>query len=252
MSSPKDLKELREKWPLILNERKLVVSAANIPTEFPSKRKSKRGAFLNEPEDEKMVESTADDQSAESEKERAFKLNVFYIIVDSVIAGLTTRYDPANSINDLFCFLWQYLQLLEDQILQACEVFGKKYPDDISQNELKEEVLHLKAIHGANFGNESLPPLKLLNTIRRFKLDEIFSNVCAVLRIFCTLPVTVASAKRSFSKLKIIKNFLRSTMGQERLNDLAMLSIEAELPKRIDFQDVINDFAVKKACKAFC
>ena len=33
-------------------------------------------------------------------------------------------------------------------------------------------------------------------------------------------------------------------MRQERLNDLAMLSIEAELAKRIDFHNVINGFAV--------
>ena len=116
----------------------------------------------------------------------------------------------------------------------SCEVFGKKYPDDISQNELGD-VIHLKAIHIANFGNESLDPLKLLNTIRKFKLDEFFCNVCTALRMFCTLPVTVSSAERSFSKLKLIKNFLRSTMSQGRLNDLAMLSIEAELAKRIDF-----------------
>ena len=113
-------------------------------------------------------------------------------------------------------------------------------------------MLHLKAIHTANFGNESLGPLKLLNTIRKFKLDDIFCNVCTALRMFCTLPVTVASAERSFSKLKLVKNFLRSTMGQGRLNDLAILSIEAELAKRIDFQNIINDFAVKKARKAFC
>ena len=31
-----------------------------------------------------------------------------------------------------------------------------------------------------------------------------------------------------------------------------MLSIEAELAKRIDFQEIINDFAMKKARKAFC
>ena len=31
-----------------------------------------------------------------------------------------------------------------------------------------------------------------------------------------------------------------------------MLSIEAELAKRIDFQDIINDFAMKKARKTFC
>ena len=41
-------------------------------------------------------------------------------------------------------------------------------------------------------------------------------------------------------------------MGQERLSDLAMLSIEAELAKRIDFQGIISDFAMKKARKGFC
>ena len=41
-------------------------------------------------------------------------------------------------------------------------------------------------------------------------------------------------------------------MGQKRLNDLVLLSIEAKIAKCIDFQDVINDFAVKKARKAFC
>ena len=39
-------------------------------------------------------------------------------------------------------------------------------------------------------------------------------------------------------------------MSQGRLNNLAMLSIEAEVAKRIDSQDIINDFAVRKACKA--
>ena len=69
--------------------------------------------------------------------------------------------------------------------------------------------------------------------------------------MFCTLPVTVASAERSFSKLKLVKNFLRSTMGQERLSDLAMLSIEAEIARCVEFQDIINDFATKKHRKLF-
>ena len=41
-------------------------------------------------------------------------------------------------------------------------------------------------------------------------------------------------------------------MGQERLSDLAMLSIEAEIARCVEFQDIINDFATKKAQKGFC
>ena len=62
-----------------------------------------------------------------------------------------------------------------------------------------------------------------------------------------SLPVTVASAERSFSKLKLIKNYLRSNMGQERLVDLAILGIESDLAKSIDFDRIINSFAAEKA-----
>ena len=64
-----------------------------------------------------------------------------------------------------------------------------------------------------------------------------------------TLPVTVASAERSFSKLKLIKNHLRSTMGQERLSSLSLLSIESDLARKIDFDDLIECFAARKARK---
>ena len=48
------------------------------------------------------------------------------------------------------------------------------------------------------------------------------------------MPVTVAGGERAFSKLKLIKNYLRSKMSQERLNGLAMLSIEHKLAKKLD------------------
>ena len=65
-------------------------------------------------------------------------------------------------------------------------------------------------------------------------------------RILLTIPVSVASAERSFSKLKLIKSYLRSTMSQERLSDLAILSIERELLRNIDFESLVNEFLEKK------
>jgi len=53
----------------------------------------------------------------------------------------------------------------------------------------------------------------------------------------------------SFSKLKLIKNYLRSTMGQSRLSDLALLSIESDMVKDIDFDDVIDRFAALKTIR---
>uniref|UniRef100_T1FZZ5 HAT C-terminal dimerisation domain-containing protein n=1 Tax=Helobdella robusta TaxID=6412 RepID=T1FZZ5_HELRO len=79
------------------------------------------------------------------------------------------------------------------------------------------------------------------------KLESIFPNIAIALRIFCTIPVTVAEAERTFSKLKQIKSVQRSTMKQERLNGLATLAIEHDLAKLLNFDDVINNFALAKS-----
>ena len=135
---------------------------------------------------------------------------------------------------------------LKRTLLHACGIFANEFQEDICLDGLKEEIIHVRSIHEANFGEKSLNPLQLRNKIDKFKLDEIFYNVCAALKILCTLPVTVASAERSFSKLKLIKNFLRSTMSQQRLTDLPILSSESEFGRKIDFQTVIRDFPLKK------
>ena len=64
-----------------------------------------------------------------------------------------------------------------------------------------------------------------------------------------TIPITVASAERSFSKLKIIKSYLRSTMSQDRLNRLAILSIEKDTLANLEYKELINNFASQKARK---
>ena len=61
------------------------------------------------------------------------------------------------------------------------------------------------------------------------------------------MPVTVASAERSFSKLKLLKSYLRSSMSQKRLNDLTILCIEKNMLENIDVDTIINDFASRNA-----
>ena len=58
--------------------------------------------------------------------------------------------------------------------------------------------------------------------------------------------MSVVSAQMTFSKLKIIKTFLRSTMSQERLDELAPLSIEKDMLNKINYDNLINDFASEK------
>ncbi|XP_047141109.1 uncharacterized protein LOC124816117 [Hydra vulgaris] len=108
---------------------------------------------------------------------------------------------------------------------------------------LIDELEHLKAIRASNLGIIQLSPFQLLNTLHELKLDSLFPNILVVLRIFCTLPVTVAQAERSFSTLARVKNVLRSTMFQDRLSNLRRLAIEAPLARKLGFDAVIELFA---------
>ena len=74
-------------------------------------------------------------------------------------------------------------------------------------------------------------------------------NVSTALRILLTVPVTVASGERSFSKLKLIKTYLRSTMTQDRLNGLAMISIENDVAASLNYSNLLSAFASAKARK---
>jgi len=54
-------------------------------------------------------------------------------------------------------------------------------------------------------------------------------------RIMLTISISVASiTEKSFSKLKIIKIYLRSTMSQQKLNELTLLSIEKKMLNEIN------------------
>ena len=75
---------------------------------------------------------------------------------------------------------------------------------------------------------------------------DSFPNTCITYRILLTIPDIVTSAKRSFSKLKLIKSYLTSTMSQERLSGLSILSIENETLKELECKTLISQFASQK------
>ena len=65
------------------------------------------------------------------------------------------------------------------------------------------------------------------------KVADTFPNVETTLRMYLVLMVTNCSGERSFSKLKFIKNRLRTTMSHDRLSHLVLMSIEYDIPRKI-------------------
>ena len=68
-----------------------------------------------------------------------------------------------------------------------------------------------------------------------------FPNIFMLLKIACTLPVTSCECEHSCSVLRRLSNYMRATMGQERLNSLALLHIHYD--SDIDVAKVVDRFA---------
>lgn len=82
-------------------------------------------------------------------------------------------------------------------------------------------------------------------------LSSLHSEVVTCCIIFLSLPVTVASAERSFSKLKLIKNYLRNSISQDQLTNISILNIERGRNEELDVEKLIVDFSNQKSRKIF-
>ena len=67
--------------------------------------------------------------------------------------------------------------------------------------------------------------------------------------ILTVIPATSCSAERSFSGLRRLKTYLRSTMGEKRLANIALINIEREYANRVikeDMERIIDIFSKPK------
>jgi hypothetical protein len=70
-----------------------------------------------------------------------------------------------------------------------------------------------------------------------------YPNAKKVYKFLLTLPVTVATNERSFSKLKLLKNTLRSTLNNDKMEWLILCSIEKDLLQNIDLSIFAEDWS---------
>ena len=76
-------------------------------------------------------------------------------------------------------------------------------------------------------------------------LHEAYREIYQLACILLTVPVSSAGCERAFSKLCLVKDELRSTMGDERLNGLMLMAVEKNIVKDLDLQTFVDTFALK-------
>ena len=105
------------------------------------------------------------------------------------------------------------------------ETVTKFYGDDFHPKTLKSQLQALST----NFeSDKKLEDITLSDIVKYFESESVrnwLSDVLKLLKLVLIMPATNATSERSFSSLRRIKTFLRSTMTQSRLNSLMTLHV---------------------------
>lgn len=99
---------------------------------------------------------------------------------------------------------------------------------------LKAEMMIPQNFKKQSTSNQILIPLEMAGII---KSNTSFPNLYKLLNIAYTIPINNATRERASSIMRLLKNWLCSTISQNCFSNLALLSIEREI--RIDEYIVI-------------
>jgi hypothetical protein len=169
-----------------------------------------------------------------------YRINLFIPILDHFITSLTDRFSAhqwmAYNVSTLIPSMIEHKPF--DDLKNSIH-FYEAYLS--SPTTIKEEF----ELYKRKWLNEA-PDNRPSNAIDAYIQCNgvFFPNIKVLLQIYATLPVTTATGERSFSTLKLLKTYLRSTMSENRLNGLAMMYIHPMI--NIDIEQVVDKFSKRK------
>ncbi len=189
-------------------------------------------------------------------------MNIFIPLLDHFLVAIKDRFNEhVKKAAAISSIIPQYIVNKNyDDLAPAVEIYGKFLPG--SSTEIKSEFLIWKKRWtdlisendpdplSSSTNNCNSPSMKRKEQIilpdtaidTYVQCSEAFyPNLKVLLKIFSTLPVSTSTAERTFSVLKLLKSYLRSTMSENRLNGLAMMYVYRDFDVNVD--SVIDEFA---------
>ena len=135
--------------------------------------------------------------------------------------------------------------VLKSLDMEKMNEISSLFPPSITVN---AECLHAESEIFRSRVEKSNEPCKTVEDAcqQAYFNKSIFPNVYKAFKLLFTAPVNVAKDERIFSRMKIVKNFLRSTMSDTRLDDLIVLASEKHLVDSIDLNAAVKEWASQK------
>ena len=241
VSALKDSFQEYRKETFVDNLWKSIVDTAtkcNIAIENAEKKRSQK---VNSRLGGSVITSTLGQRKCNDGDKDSFRRTIFYPIVDTILGELDRRFSKVN------CEIMRGIQALNPKstcFLQEEAVFrlGEMYESDSEDlsHELHQTRRLLQRKQQSGMANLS-GIVELAVFLEPHK--DVFHELFRLCKIAIALPVSSAACERSFSALKLIKTHLRTTMADDRLSNLGVLSIEARRAKSLDMDKFIKLFA---------
>ena len=172
-------------------------------------------------------------------KERYKK--IFIECFDNIIKCLEERFEQKGQ--EMYSALQNLLLLAakNEDYEETLKLVLDFYKDDFNENCLKSQLLMFKSIFPTK---ENVDFPEIISYFKKLKpgVKSLLTEVCKVMELILVLPATNANSERGFSKLRLVKTYLRSTMTQGRLNHLMILSIYKDMLDNIDLDKICNEF----------
>ena len=175
------------------------------------------------------------DSYGTSDPQTYYRLSAYIPFLDFLIHELQDRFLKHRRV------LCSFNALLPHRIVEErtdagsiCSTLLDTYPEDFSTasvDTFKAELQMWKRFWEEKRQEER--PHSFIESLN-FCCALIFPSVFTAIKIAACMPVTVVPVERSFSTLKRLKTYLRNTMGEERLNGLALMNVHRSIPLDID------------------
>lgn len=182
-----------------------------------------------------------DNPEVQFEPRERFIKTCHYVLCDALIGQLSFRKEPYEKLSKKFSSLLNVHN--NASLCEEAKLLQKQYCSDLADDfadEIQQFSSYVDKAEG--FSN-------MLSTLRNPYLSSAFPNVETAVRIFLTMPISNCSGERSFSLLKRIKSPLRSYLQQKKLSSLALLCLNSDITKELDYRDIIKSFAEEKTRK---
>ncbi|CAM4904862.1 unnamed protein product [Rotaria socialis] len=208
---------MQEKYGIDMNRKSKHRRANIIPTRF-------KDAFIT---------STIGHRQ-EITSEDGYRDNIYYPLIDAMLIEMRDRFSPSNIalLSSLSSISPQNKNFLNYDLLLPLSSHI-----NCDRNYLFNEIQVLKPM----LDNKNLSSIsELYHDL--MPLQQAFPNMMLMIKAALTIPVSSSTCERVFSKMKLIKTRIRTTMADERLSDLCILAIERDF--QMDYEQVIDQFSI--------